>query len=205
MSGTSSLPGTGPYLHSLRQLRGKWNVFFFLSPVYACSAVSNSVTPRTVARQAPLSMGFSRQEYWSGWPCPSPGDLPDPGIEARWVSCIAGWFFTAEPQWVWLPSATCAWITYFGVAPSAPPQGRPSHLAQWGDSGSASFCKRPATQMRGGCFWRCLFTHWFHQGLLVFTDQGLTAGDWGNCILFPPLTPTLSLTPHVPFLQPESR
>ena len=38
-------------------------------------------TPRTVARQAPLSMGFSRQEYWSGLPFPSPGDLPYPGIE----------------------------------------------------------------------------------------------------------------------------
>ena len=38
-------------------------------------------TPWTVARQAPLSMGFSRQEYWSGLPLPSPGDLPDPGIE----------------------------------------------------------------------------------------------------------------------------
>ena len=38
-------------------------------------------TPQTVARQAPLSMGFSRQEYWSGLPLPSPGDLPDPGIE----------------------------------------------------------------------------------------------------------------------------
>ena len=35
----------------------------------------------TVAHQAPLSMGFSRQEYWSGLPFPSPGDLPDPGIE----------------------------------------------------------------------------------------------------------------------------
>ena len=39
------------------------------------------VTPWTVAYQAPLSMGFSRQEYWSGFPFPSPGDLPDPGIE----------------------------------------------------------------------------------------------------------------------------
>ena len=39
-------------------------------------------TPWTVAHQAPLSMGFSRQEYWSGLPFPSPGDLPDPGIES---------------------------------------------------------------------------------------------------------------------------
>ena len=38
-------------------------------------------TPWTVARQAPLSMGFPRQEYWSGLPFPPPGDLPDPGIE----------------------------------------------------------------------------------------------------------------------------
>ena len=39
------------------------------------------VTPWTVACQVPQSMGFSRQEYWSGLPFPSPGDLPDPGIE----------------------------------------------------------------------------------------------------------------------------
>ena len=38
-------------------------------------------TPWTIAYQASLSMGFSRQEYWSGFPFPSPGDLPDPGIE----------------------------------------------------------------------------------------------------------------------------
>ena len=38
-------------------------------------------TPWTVACQAPLSMGFSRQEYWRGLPLPSPGDLPNPGIE----------------------------------------------------------------------------------------------------------------------------
>ena len=41
------------------------------------------MTPWTEARQAPLPMGFSRQEYWSGWPCPPPGDLPNPGIKPR--------------------------------------------------------------------------------------------------------------------------
>ena len=41
----------------------------------------DSVTPWTEAHQAPLSMGFSRQEPWSGLPCPSRGDLPDPGME----------------------------------------------------------------------------------------------------------------------------
>ena len=44
--------------------------------------------PMTVAHQASLSMGFPRQEYWSGLSFPSPGDLPDPGIEPQ-VSCIA--------------------------------------------------------------------------------------------------------------------
>ena len=41
------------------------------------------VSPWTVAHQGPLSMGFSRKEYWSGLPFPSPGDRPDPGIEPR--------------------------------------------------------------------------------------------------------------------------
>ena len=50
-------------------------------------------TPWAVACQASVTMGFSRQEYWSGLPFPSPGDLPDPGIEPG-VSCIAGRFFT---------------------------------------------------------------------------------------------------------------
>ena len=47
------------------------------------SRVRLFVTPWTVAHQAPLSMGFSRQEYCSGLPFPSPGDPPDPGIEPR--------------------------------------------------------------------------------------------------------------------------
>ena len=49
--------------------------------VKSLSHVRLLVTPRTVAYQAPLSMGFSRQEYWSGLPFPSPGDLPNPGIK----------------------------------------------------------------------------------------------------------------------------
>ena len=50
-------------------------------PVSRFGPVPLFATLWTVARQAPLSMGFSRQEYWSGLPCPAPGDLPDPGIE----------------------------------------------------------------------------------------------------------------------------
>ena len=49
--------------------------------VMSLSRVRLFVTPWTVAHQAPLSMGFSRQEYWSGLPFLSPRDLPNPGIE----------------------------------------------------------------------------------------------------------------------------
>ena len=55
--------------------------------------------PGTVAHQAPLSMGFSRQEYWSGLPFPSPGDLPNPGIEPR--SSLEGGF---PGHWCYLGS-----------------------------------------------------------------------------------------------------
>ena len=64
-----------------------------------CVCVFNHVqlfaTPRN-AHQAPLSMGFPRQEYWSGFPFPSPGDLPDLGIEPT-SPALAGGFFTPEP------------------------------------------------------------------------------------------------------------
>ena len=62
---------------------------------YVCviSHVELFVTPWTAAHQAPLSMEFSRQEYWRGLPFPPPGDLPDPGIEAASPS-LAGVFLS---------------------------------------------------------------------------------------------------------------
>ena len=57
--------------------------------------------PVTVAQQTPLSMGFSKKEYWSGLPCPPPGDLLDPGIEpiSLIFPVLAGRFFTASATW----------------------------------------------------------------------------------------------------------
>ena len=52
-------------------------------------------TPWTVAHQAPLSMGFPRQEYWSGLSLPSPGHIPHPGVKPR-SPILAGWFFRTE-------------------------------------------------------------------------------------------------------------
>ena len=63
--------------------------------------MSDSATPWTVACQTPLSVEFSRQEYWSGLPCPPPGRLPGPGIEPLSLvspASVAG-FFTATTAW----------------------------------------------------------------------------------------------------------
>ena len=59
------------------------------------------VTPWTVAYQVPLSMGFSRQKYWSGLPCPPPGDLPNPGTKPTSLMSpsLAGGFFTTSSTW----------------------------------------------------------------------------------------------------------
>ena len=67
-----------------------------LSEVKSLSRVQLFVTPWTVAYQAPPSMGFSRQEYWSGLTFPSPGDLSDPGIEPGYPAFQAD-ALTSEP------------------------------------------------------------------------------------------------------------
>ena len=65
------------------------------------SHVRLCVTPWTIACQAPMSTGFSRQEYWSGLLFPSPGDLPDPGIKPVSLTspAVAGGFFTTSTTW----------------------------------------------------------------------------------------------------------
>ena len=72
----------------------------FLYRIWLCACVLTHVwpvgTPWTVAHQAPLCTGFSRQEYWSGLACPCPADLPDPGTEPE-SPALAGGVFTTEP------------------------------------------------------------------------------------------------------------
>ena len=75
-------------------------VFVFCTLVVLCAKSLSRVllfaTLWTVAHQAPLSVGFSRQEYWSGLQCSPPGDLPDPGIKPASLTspALAGGFFT---------------------------------------------------------------------------------------------------------------
>ena len=79
-----------------------------LTETLDCACVPNRfshvwlfVTLWTVAHQAPLFIGFSRQEYWSELPCPPPGDLPDPGIKlTSFMSpALAGGFFSTSVIW----------------------------------------------------------------------------------------------------------
>ena len=83
------------------------------STVLSCSVMSDSLQPHGlyVARQAPLSMGFSRQESWSGLPFPSPGALPKPGIEPSSPVLASFSFasFWSLPSWgLW---ELCRWVT----------------------------------------------------------------------------------------------
>ena len=73
------------------------------------SCIQRFATLWTVARQAPLSMGLSRQEYWSRLPFPSPGDLPNPGIKPTSLTspALAGRFFTISAAWEALTEHNC--------------------------------------------------------------------------------------------------
>ena len=87
------------------------------------------MTPWTVSHQAPLSMGFSRQEYWSGLPGPPPGDLSDPEIKLGSLRSpsLAGVFFTTGATWeawgdTWLKLICCFYcIWYLGGLAVGPP------------------------------------------------------------------------------------
>ena len=69
---------------------------FIAAVVLSLSHVRLVATPWTVARQAPLSLGFPRQEYWSGFPFSSPGDLPNTGVKPKSPALAEG-CFPAEP------------------------------------------------------------------------------------------------------------
>ena len=86
--------------------KGVWNALEGLGSTYIqCVHVLNHVSPFatswTVARQAPLPMRFSRQECWSGLPCPPPGDLPDSGTgpTSLMSPVLVGRFFTTSTTW----------------------------------------------------------------------------------------------------------
>ena len=78
-------------------IRKSNDVYMELCCAQLISCVGLFATPWTIAHQVPPSMGFCRQEYWSGLPCPPPGDLPNPGIKPRSPTLQAD-SLQAEPQ-----------------------------------------------------------------------------------------------------------
>ena len=90
------------YIYSLN-FNGCFAFFTLTCVLSRFSRVQLFATPWTVALQAPLSMAFSRQEYWSGLPCPPPRDLPDPGMEpVSCASCIG-----RQVLYHWAPQEAC--------------------------------------------------------------------------------------------------
>ena len=72
-----------PCSQVLYHLSHQGSLYWSCCVCVSCSVMSDSATPRTVTQEAPVSMEFSRQEYWCGLPFPSPGDLPNPGIKPQ--------------------------------------------------------------------------------------------------------------------------
>ena len=131
---------------------------------------------RTVARQGPLSVELSRQEYWSGLPCPPPRDLPEPGIEPLSPALAGRFFTTASPGKTWV---------YPGSARSAP------HLTQTLvpppcslSSGSHHRCNRTASispwSHEGSCFGVFLC----HEVLSLILMFGSCSSQIGKICLF---------------------
>ena len=108
-----------------------WIVSLFESESES-EVVSNSATPWTVACQAPLSMGFSRQEYWSGLPSPSPGDLPYPGIDPGLPHCRQTLYPLSHQgrltPWTNIFQMTNTWYYKIMGGQKRPFKGRPMNL-----------------------------------------------------------------------------
>ena len=90
----------------------KFNPVRRAKPLQSCPLYA---APWAVAHRAPLSMGFSRQEYWGGLPCPPPGDLPDAGFEPTSLTSpvFTGRFFTTSTTWQTHVQPTLCWAFLF--------------------------------------------------------------------------------------------
>ena len=108
-----------------------WFAVCAYCPRLSGSVLSDSATPLTTACQAPLSMGFSRQEHWSGLPCLPPGDLPVPGIKLT-ISCVSrisrSILYHWEAQchvWLWCNCVSRGWFIQLdlGIQQSLPHYG----------------------------------------------------------------------------------
>ena len=121
--GLGSLEYYSPWMAESRTRLSSWTELSWAEwCVLSCSVVYNCVTTWTGHCQAPLSLEFPRQEYCSGLPLPTSGDLPDPGVEPTYPAspALLGGFFTTEqpgklPPVYELPKIRCNWVSPFFV------------------------------------------------------------------------------------------
>ena len=135
------------------------------APAWSLSHVQLSAAPWTVARQAPLTMGFSRQKYWKGLPCPSSGNLHNPGPEHKSLPSpeLAGRFFTsvlvsltASKVFKMIKIATFSVSLYTDVSNSLQPM-------DWGPPGSSVRGIFQARALEWGAIsFSNTFLRWFH-------------------------------------------
>ena len=131
---------------------------------YVClpghSIVSDSATPWTVAQLAPLSMRFSRQESWSGLPCPPPGNLPHPGIEptspgspALGRRVLHHWYHVGSPFSCW-PRGLCPWVLFLcSTLPIVQLRGFPQPLQCDGRGRPSRSCRNIGKALPGAGWW----------------------------------------------------
>ena len=113
------------------------------------SRVRLFANPWTVACQAPLSMGFSRQGYLSGWPCPPPGDLSDPGVETAFPAspALQADSFTAEPAGMPRRPQTRPWVPSFHLVSKELLSRPPAAASEGGPGRSSSPAVLPAVSV----------------------------------------------------------
>ena len=163
------------------------------------SVVSDSVTPWTVAYQAPLSVEFSRQEYWSGLPCPLPQDLPNPVIKPKsfMSPTLAGGLFTTSTTWEAPPDNTRARThththTHSVIFPTE--AGSPAVLRQKYLTFKTMSFRRPRSEPRKVC-WASLAPGWLW----------LCARPWVALACHPALRPHYSVQQTVRLQQATSK
>ena len=133
--------------------------------------------PQTVACQGPLSMGFSRQEYWSGLPFPSPGDLPNPGTKLA-SPALAGSFFTTEPHWGEWKWKSCSVMsdsaTSWTVAHQAPVHEIfQARILEWVAIAFSRGSSQPRDGTRVSCIASRRFTVWATREVYGIYGRGL--------------------------------
>ena len=105
-------------MHAAAQELSIWGGCCHTVCALSCSVMSDSAAPGTVSCQAPLSMVFSRQEYWGRVPFPSSGALPDPGIKSACLAspALVGRFFTASAIWEAHTETILGGILYYSLS-----------------------------------------------------------------------------------------